>query len=241
MIHQEWNTTIPDHYFSATMNFNLSITNTELEHLDIFLPEITSLRLQAYQGQKQPPSSPFTSSEDFKLFIAKEICKCHKLNDIWVNFLVAPLTKGQMTYQELTLLMIACYEHDNPTHNCPNTNKSHALISHSLLVLGSPISNPKFRNKPCGFNPPLIYAFFMQAYMHFWNKIINMIFIHTGKNWLEEEGFIDPFNEGNKDTLTKSITVGREVMEKVYKERRRFMGITYNCYRRRIIIWSSYT
>ena len=224
------------------MNFNFSITNTELEHLDTFLPEITSLRIKAYQGDNlpSPPSSPFKSSEDFKLFIAREICKCHNLNDIWVNFLATPLTRGQMTYQELTLLMIACYEHDNPTHNCPNTNRSHALITHSLLVLGNPISSPRTRNRPCGFNPPLVYAFFMQAYMHFWDKVVRRIFIHTGKNWLENEGFVDPFIEENKEGLARSIAVGEKVMARIYKERKRFKGITYSCYRRKIEIWSLY-
>jgi hypothetical protein len=224
------------------MDFDLSITNSTLEHLDIFLPEITSLKLQAYQKGKQPPPfSPFKNSAEFNLFIAKEICKCHKLNDIWVNFLVRPLTKGQMTYHELTLLMIACYEHDNPTHNCPNNNKSHAIISHSLLVLGYPISNQKTRNRPCGFNPPFIYAFFMQAYMHFWDKVINKILIHTGRNWLEGEGFIDPFKEENRGIIKKSITVGENTMEMIYKNRGRFKGITYHCYRKQITIWSSYT
>lgn len=223
------------------MDFDLSITSTTLEYLDIFLPEITSLKLQAYQGDNPPPPfSPFHTATEFNLFIAKEICKCHKLNEIWVNQLVVPLTKGHMTYQEITLLMIACYEHDNPTHNCPNNNKSHAIISHSLLVLENPISRPEFRNKPCGFNPPFTYAFFMQAYMHFWDKIIHKILTHTGLNWLEGEGFIDPFEEENKGVIERSTTVGLNTMEMIYKKRDRFKGITYHCYRRQIIVWSSY-
>lgn len=222
------------------MDFDLSITNTALEHLDTFLPEITSLKILTYQ-QGTPPLSPFQASTDFKLFTAKEICKCHKLNDIWVNHLAAPLTKGHITYHELTLLMIASYEHDNPSHNCPNINKSHALISHSLIVLGYPVSNPRFRHKPCGFNPPFIYAFFMEAYMHFWDKIVNRILIHTGRNWLEEEGFINPFDEKNTYILARNAKIGTEVMNRVQKKRRRFQGITYICYRKQITIWSSYT
>ncbi len=224
------------------MDYCLSITPAELEHLDFFLPDINSLKLHAYQDNNHPaPSSPFQTSAEFNVFIAQEICKCHKLNDIWVNYLVGPLVRGHITYNELTLLIIACYEHDNPIHNCPNINKSHAIISHSLLTLGYPISNPKERNKPCGFGPPFIYAFFMQAYMHFWDKIISKISTYTGRNWLENEGFIDPFKEENKVILAKSTLVGKNTMERVYKQRKRFKGITYSCYRRNIPIWSSYT
>ena len=246
-------TTIP-----PAMDFDLHITPAQKEHWESFHPHIESIRIHAYRkGAPPPPSSPFKTSKEFQTFVTKELCKCHDLYSIWNNLLAEPLSKGDMTYQQLVQLIVGCYDHDNPTHRCPNINKSLPLISHSLLLMKNPIFH-QTRDTPYGFTPPFIYTYFMQPYMHFWDKIVTRILIQKNSSMMKWEGLLNPFDEGNRKKIEmESFGIGDKwevemesfgvrnkwemEMEMIkVREKPWCRGMDYYCYKKKTEVWSSY-
>jgi hypothetical protein len=143
-----------------------------------------------------------------------------------------------MNYQELMGLMIACYKHDNPSHICFNINRSQAMISYSLLTLGCPISHPLRRDEIKAFSPCFVYAYFMEVYTYFWDKIIFRIINHTGINWLEDEGFINPLIKSNEKDIKIRAEVGRQVKD-ILEVVGELQGAQHIYYRQKIATWSN--